>query len=130
MKKLMLFGILLLLTMAMFPQAKPVMYFCERYDSKQGEINVGTIFYPGPITVMVKADNVISYNSDVTIQIDRKNGAGEYEYYNSVPFEIPQSSYIYFTDKRLTIDNTGTYRVWLLDHNDKSICMAIVEIVK
>ena len=129
MKKLLLSIMFILLTITAFSQNKPVMYFCERYDAKLGEINVGTIFYPGYFTVMIKSDNVISDISEVTIQIDMYHiETDTYSYYKSVPFEIPKSKYIYFSDKRLVINDIGIYRVWLLDYDNKGICMAILQI--
>lgn len=133
MKKL--FGTILLTLLViticdvMFAQSKPVMYFCERYDNRQGEIGVSSVFTKGTLTVMVKSNNVISYDSNVTIQIDRYNSRdGEYVYYNSIPFEIPRASYIYFSHKNLRFDRSGFYRVFLLDSNGKTITMATLEI--
>lgn len=130
MKKLMLFGLLLMLSIAIFPQSKPVMYFCERYDDKLGEIGIGTTFTKGSLTVMVKSNDIISYDANVTIQIDRYNSKyEEYRYYLSIPFEIPEATYIYFTHKDLVFSHTGFYRVFLLDSNGKVITMATLEII-
>lgn len=131
MKKLLL-TILFVLSIATIAlsQSKPILYFCEDYSAKDGEIGVGNTFYPGAFTVMVKSDNIITTDSDVTIQIDKRLSNGKYEYYKSVPFTIPESSYIYFTDKRLTINKVGIYRVFLLDSDSNAIAMGTIEIIK
>lgn len=134
MKKL--FGAILLTLLViticdvMFAQSKPVMYFCERYDDRQGEIGISSVFYPGYFTIMVKAENNISPTSDVSIQIDKKNSDGTYSFYKIIPFTVKQSNYIYFSDKRLFINDVGTYRVWLIDDRDNVIANSILEIVK
>lgn len=121
----------LLFVVTSFPQSKPVMYFCERYDAQYGEIGVSSAFTKGSLTVMVKSNSVISYDPYVTIQIDRYNPKyDEYRYYASIPFEIPEASYIYFSHKDLRFDHTGFYRVFLLDSNGKTITMATLEIIQ
>jgi hypothetical protein len=55
-----------------YAQSQPVLYFCERYDSDDGEIGVSDRFTTGYLTVMVKSSTALGLKS-CHIQFDRYN---------------------------------------------------------
>ena len=116
-----------------FAQEEPVLYFCDRYDEYQGEIGVKDRFTKGPVTVMAKC-NVPLYLTNVTIQYDRYNfRSGKYEFYKSFVFDIElDMKYVYFgptSGNDMRFDDSGFYRVFLLDENDETVATALIEII-
>ena len=116
-----------------FAQSEPVMYFCERYDDYDGEIGVSDRFTKGYITVMVKADAELRLR-DVAIQYDKYNERnGKFEYYKKFNFTIERNmSYVFFArndDSDMEFEETGFYRVFLLDEDDRTVASALVEII-
>jgi hypothetical protein len=116
-----------------FAQSEPVMYFCERYDSDDGEIGVRDRYSTGPVTVMVKCDYALKLD-DVSIQYDKYNDrTGKFEFYKKFSFDIDRDmSYIFFEqndDSDMRFDDEGFYRVFLLDEDDKTIASALIEII-
>ena len=116
-----------------FAQVEPAMYFCDRYDEYDGEIGVKDRFYRGPITVMVKCDYALNL-TDSKIQYDRYNfRSGKFEYYKSFDFDVSADmKYIYFSPtsgNSMEFDDTGFYRVFLLDHDGKTVASSLVEII-
>ncbi|WP_337867038.1 hypothetical protein [Ignavibacterium sp.] len=49
-----------------YAQSQPVLYFCERYDSRKGEVGVSDRFTTGSLTVMVKSDYALNL-TDIAI---------------------------------------------------------------
>ena len=116
-----------------FAQSEPVMYFCERYDDYDGEIGVSDRFTKGYITVMVKADAELRLR-DVAIQYDKYNERnGKFEYYKKFNFTIERDmSYVFFArndDSDMEFEETGFYRVFLLDDDDRTVASALIEII-
>jgi len=116
-----------------FAQSEPVMYFCERYDDYDGEIGVSDRFTKGYITVMVKADAELRLR-DVAIQYDKYNERnGKFEYYKKFNFTIERDmKYVFFErndDSDMEFEETGFYRVFLLDDDDRTVASALVEII-
>lgn len=116
-----------------FAQNEPVLYFCEKYDSKKGEIGVSDRFTTGYLTVMVKSDNVLNLE-DVNIQFDKFNEhSKKFEFYKKFAYSIdPDMSYVFFaknSDSDLKFEEPGFYRVFLLDDNDKTVASALIEII-
>ena len=114
-------------------QSEPVMYFCEKYDEYDGEIGVRDRYSKGPITVMVKCTDPL-YLTDVSIQYDRYNfRSGKFEYYKSFIFNIQRDmNYIFFgptSGNDMRFDDSGFYRVFLLDQDDKTVASALIEII-
>lgn len=114
-------------------QSEPVMYFCERYDSDDGEIGVSDRFTKGHITVMVKCDYALKLD-DVSIQYDKYNDrTGKFEYYKNFSFDVDRDmSYIFFEkndESDMSFDDEGFYRVFLLDEDDKTVASALIEII-
>ena len=108
-----------------FAQEEPVLYFCERYDSYDGEIGVSDRFTTGHITVMVKSDYALRLD-DVSIQYDKYNfRTGKFEYYKKFDFAIDRDmKYIYFErndDSDMEFEEPGFYRVFLLDDRGKTV---------
>ena len=115
-------------------QSEPVMYFCERYDSQDGEIGVSDRFTTGYITVMVKCDYELRLR-DVHVQFDQYNErTGRFDYYKKFDYTVePDMKYIYFSrnsDSDLEFEDPGFYRVFLLDNRDKTIASALIEIIR
>jgi hypothetical protein len=116
-----------------FAQSEPVMYFCERYDEYDGEIGVSDRFTTGYITVMVKADAELRLR-DVAIQYDKFNERnGKFEYYKKFNFTIERDmKYVFFErndDSDMEFEETGFYRVFLLDDDDRTVASALIEII-
>lgn len=115
-------------------QAEPVMYFCEKYDSYDGEIGVSDRFTKGYITVVVKADDALRLR-DVAIQYDKYNERnGKFEYYKKFYFTIDRDmKYVYFArndESDMEFEETGFYRVFLLDEDDRTVASALIEIIR
>jgi len=116
-----------------FAQNEPILYFCEKYDSKRGEIGVSDRFTTGYLTVMVKSDNALDLE-DVHIQFDKLNERNKkFEFYKKFDYVIdPEMSYVFFaknSDSDLKFEEPGLYRVFLLDDRDKTVASALIEIV-
>jgi hypothetical protein len=116
-----------------FAQSEPVMYFCERYDEYDGEIGVSDRFTTGYITVMVKADAELRLR-DVAIQYDKFNERnGKFEYYKKFNFTIERDmKYVFFErndESDMEFEETGFYRVFLLDDDDRTVASALIEII-
>ena len=116
-----------------FAQNEPVLYFCEKYDSKKGEVGVSDRFTTGYLTVMVKSDYELDLE-DVHIQFDRLDERSKkFEFYKKFDYVIePEMSYVFFAkndDSDLKFEEPGFYRVFLLDDNDKTVASALIEIV-
>lgn len=114
-------------------QTEPVMYFCERYGSN-GEIGVGDRFYTGHLTVVVKSDYELRLNK-VAVQFDRWDPyTATFKYYKKFDYNLePDMKYVYFSKNSksdMSFDDPGFYRVFLLDHGDRTIASALVEILK
>jgi hypothetical protein len=117
-----------------FSQSEPVLYFCEKYDSRKGEVNVSDRFTKGAITVVVKCDYALKLE-DVAIQYDRYNDrTGKFEYYKKFYFTVdPDMKYVYFSkndESDMKFEDTGFYRVFLLDDRDKTVASALIEIIR
>ena len=117
-----------------FAQSEPVLYFCEKYDSYDGEIGVSDRFTKGYITVVVKADDALRLR-DVAIQYDKYNERnGKFEYYKKFYFTIDRDmNYVYFArndESDMEFEETGFYRVFLLDEDDRTVASALIEIIR
>ncbi len=117
-----------------FSRSEPVLYFCEKYDSRKGEVNVSDRFTRGAITVVVKCDYALKLE-DVAIQYDRYNDrTGKFEYYKKFYFTVnPDMKYVYFSkndESDMKFEDTGFYRVFLLDDRDKTVASALIEIIR
>ncbi len=115
-------------------QSEPVLYFCEKYDSRKGEVGVSDRFTTGYLTVMVKCDYALNLD-DVAIQFDKYNDrSGNFEYYKKFYYTIqPDMKYVYFAkneDSDLKFEEPGFYRVFLLDDSDKTVSSALIEIIR
>jgi hypothetical protein len=116
-----------------FAQNEPVLYFCEKYDSKKGEVGVSDRFTTGYLTVMVKSDNALGLE-DVHVQFDKLNERSKkFEFYKKFDYTIESDmSYVFFaknSDSDLKFEEPGFYRVFLLDDNDKTVASALIEII-
>ena len=137
MKKLMFtFSFLVLLVLGFqnytSAQSEPVLYFCEKYG-RDGEVNVSDRFTTGYLTVMVKCDYALDLE-DVSVQFDKYNFRnGKFEYYKKFDYVVePDMKYVYFAkneDSDLKFEETGFYRVFLLDDRDKTVASALIEII-
>lgn len=115
-------------------QSEPMLYFCERYDSNQGEIGVSDRFTTGYLTVMVKCDNALNLR-DVNIQFDKYNSrSGDFKFYKKFPYSVePDMSYIFFSknsESDMKFEDPGIYRVFLLDDRDRTVASALIEIIR
>lgn len=116
-----------------FAQSEPVLYFCERYDSNDGEVGVSDRFTTGYLTVMVKSDNALNL-TDVHIQFDKFNERNkDFEFYKKFDYTIERDmSYVFFeknSDSDMKFTEPGLYRVFLLDGKDRTVTSALIEII-
>ncbi len=91
-------------------------------------------FTRGAITVVVKCDYALKLE-DVAIQYDRYNDrTGKFEYYKKFYFTVnPDMKYIYFSkndESDMNFEDSGFYRVFLLDENDKTVASSLIEIIR
>lgn len=115
-----------------YAQQYPVLYFCEKYGS-DGEVGVSDRFTAGYLTVMVKADGPLGLR-DCSIQLDKYNPkSGTFSYYKKFNYKVePDMKYVYFSrndESDMSFDQTGIYRVFLLDQNGRTVASALVEII-
>ena len=113
-------------------QNGPVLYFCESYGSS-GETGISDRFHHGYLTVMVKCDYELGL-SDVSIEFDKYNSrTGSFEYYKKFPFTVkPSMKYIYFSRNStadMSFDDSGIYRVFLLDSSGSTVASGLIEII-
>ena len=116
-----------------YAQSQPVLYFCERYDTDDGEVGISDRFTTGYLTVMVKSSTALGL-TNCHIQFDRYNqSSGKFEFSKKFDYKIDSDmKYVFFNkneDSDLSFDKPGFYRVFLLDKNDKTIASAIVQII-
>jgi hypothetical protein len=116
-----------------FAQSEPVMYFCEKYDSYDGEVGVSDRFTTGYLTVMVKCDRELRLD-DVAIQYDKYNFRnGKFEYYKKFYFNVDRDmKYIFFSrndESDMEFEDPGFYRVFLLDEDDRTVTSALIEVI-
>lgn len=115
-----------------YAQQYPVLYFCEKYGDN-GEVGVSDRFTTGYLTVMVKADGPLGLR-DCSIQMDKYNcSTGTFNYYKKFSYVVePDMKYVFFAkndESDMSFEETGIYRVFLLDHNDRTIASGLVEII-
>lgn len=117
-----------------YAQSQPVLYFCEKYDSRKGEVGVSDRFTTGFLTVMVKCDYPLNL-SDCAIQYDKYNErTRKFEYYKKFYFSIePDMKYVFFSkneESDMRFDDPGFYRVFLLDEDDGTVASSLIEIIR
>ena len=115
-------------------QNEPVMYFCEKYDSYDGEIGVSDRFTTGYLTVMVKCDYALNLE-DVSIQFDQYNERKDkFEFYKKFDYVVDRDmKYVFFArndESDMEFEEPGFYRVFLLDDRDRTIASAVIEIIR
>lgn len=137
MKKIALFfSVFMLLvgfTKTSFAQAGAVMFFCERYDTDQGEINIADRFTKGYITVVVKSDYALNVKN-VSVEMDKYDEVYKnFKFYKKFNFTIdPDSKYVYFSkndESDMSFDDPGFYRVFLLNSSGQTVASALVQII-
>lgn len=119
---------------SIYAQSAPILYFCERYDSYDGEIGVSDRFTQGFLTVVVKSDYAMGLR-DVSIQFDRyDHNSRRFKYYKKFAFTIdPDMKYVYFSkndESDMSFDEPGFYRVYLLNKSDETIASSLVQIIE
>ncbi|MDZ7626725.1 MAG: hypothetical protein U5J96_20045 [Ignavibacteriaceae bacterium] len=82
---------------------------------------------------MVKADAELRLK-EVAIQYDKYNERnGKFEYYKKFNFTIERDmKYVFFArndDSDMEFEETGFYRVFLLDEDDRTVASSLVEII-
>ncbi|MCL6495294.1 MAG: hypothetical protein K6T54_11020 [Ignavibacterium sp.] len=117
-----------------YAQSQPVLYFCERYDSRKGEVGVSDRFTTGFLTVMVKCDYPLNL-TDCAIQYDKYNErTGKFDYYKKFYFTIePDMKYVFFSkneESDMRFDDPGFYRVFLLDEDDRTVASSLIEVIR
>ena len=100
------------------------LYFCERYDPVDGEINESEKFTTGTLTVMVKLSKPIGV-TDVDINITDKETGKVVE---TFPFTVTSDmDYIYFDG--VEFEEPGEYKVSCLNKNGTVIVSGEIEII-
>ncbi|HVO73693.1 MAG TPA: hypothetical protein VMT35_06695 [Ignavibacteriaceae bacterium] len=136
-KNYLFFGIILIflfmgIKSETFAQKSPVMYFCEKWGNS-GEVGIGDRFHKGYLTVVVKCDHAL-HLKDVHIQFDKWNANTEaFDYYKKFDYTLePDMNYVYFSKNEssdMSFDESGIYRVFLLDDDNETITSALIEII-
>jgi len=126
------FFLLLFSNITVQAQNEPVLYLCVEYGD-DGEESISDVFTTGYLTVVVKCDYKLGLE-DVHIQFDKYNAKKDkWEFYKKFDYTIdPSHKYVYFArndDSDMSFDETGFFRVYLLDDNDKVIASTIVKII-
>ena len=127
----LLFFLLFLFSLSAFcnityAQSSPVMYFCEKYSNKYGEIGISNKFTVGALTMVVKSDVPLP-NGKLQVQYDKYNpGSGNFEYYSKNDIRGVNNKK-YFD---IAFKEPGIYRVFLLSSANKTIATALIEIIK
>lgn len=100
------------------------LYFCERYDPVDGEINEAEKFTTGTLTVMVKLEKPIGV-TDVDINVtDKKTG----NVVETFPFTVTTDmDYIYFDGVKF--EESGEYKVSCLKRDGSVIVSGEIEII-
>jgi hypothetical protein len=116
-----------------FAQNEPVLYFCERYDSDDGEIGVADRFTTGYLTVMVKCDRALKLD-EVSIQFDKWDAnEAKFNYYKKFDYTIERDmNYVFFSkndESDMSFDDPGFYRVFLLDEDGETVASSLVQII-
>ena len=116
-----------------YAQQYPLLYFCEKYGDN-GEVGVSDRFTTGYLTVMVKADGPLGLR-DCSIQLDKYNpSTGKFNYYKKFKYVVePDMKYVFFAkndESDMNFEDAGIYRVFLLDHNDRTVASGLVEIIQ
>ena len=114
-------------------QAEPVLQLCVEYGD-DGEESISDVFTTGYLTVVVKSDTKLGLE-DVHIQFDKYNfKKDKWEFYKKFDYTIqPSHKYVYFSrndDSDMSFDETGFFRVYLLDDDDKVVASTIVKIIE
>jgi len=100
------------------------LYFCERYDAVDGEINEAEQFTTGTLTVMVKLSKPIG-ETDVDINVTDKETGKVVETY---PYTVSTDmDYIYFDGVKF--EEPGEYKVSCLKRDGSVIVSGEIEIV-
>ncbi len=100
------------------------LYFCERYDAVDGEINESDKFTTGSLTVMVKLSEPIGV-TDVNINITDLETS---KVVDTFPFTVTSDmDYIYFDG--VTFDEPGNYKVSCLKEDGTVIVTGEIEII-
>jgi hypothetical protein len=115
-----------------YAQQYPVLYFCEKYGDN-GEVGVSDRFTTGYLTVMVKADGPLGLR-DCSIQLDKYNAkTGAFDFYKKFDYSVePDMKYVFFARNDasdMNFADVGIYRVFLLDHNGRTVASGLVEII-
>ena len=82
---------------------------------------------------MVKADGPLGLR-DCSIQLDKYSpSTGTFKYYKKFKYTVePDMKYVYFAkndESDMSFEDAGIYRVFLLDHNDRTVASGLVEII-
>ena len=100
------------------------LYFCERYDAVDGEINEAEKFTTGTLTVMVKLSKPIGV-TDVDINVTDKETGKVVETY---PYTVSTDmDYIYFDGVKF--EEPGEYKVSCLKRDGSVIVSGEIEII-
>lgn len=101
------------------------LYFCERYDPVDGEINESDKFTTGSLTVMVKLSEPIGV-TDVDINVTDLETD---KVVDTFPYTVTTDmDYIYFDG--VTFDEPGKYKVSCLKEDGTVIVSGEVEIIE
>lgn len=134
MKKIFLFlALVIFLGLNITANAQSVsLVVCERYGT-YGPEGVGTTFTPGYLTIVAYGSSAMYYD-EVFIQYDRMGSSGQYYFYKKFAFDFPNGyKTVYFSrtgNNDMEFNDTGYYRVFLLDSYGNTIAYTSVTIVR
>lgn len=119
----------LLLTSNAFAQSKPLIYFCEKYESGK-EIGISDRFSAGNFTIILRSKNEFGVDS-VYIQTDKYNTKSKlFEYYSKLSYAVNRHERYAHFSRDVKIQETGIFRVFILNTSNVVITSNLIEITK
>ena len=109
-----------------YAQSSPIMYFCEKYSDKYGEIGISNKFTVGALTMVIKSEVPLPVGK-LQVQYDKYNpSSSSFDYCSKNDIKSVNAKK-YFD---IAFNEPGIYRVFLLNSANKTIASALIEIIK
>jgi hypothetical protein len=109
-----------------YAQSRPIMYFCEKYSDKYGEIGISNKFTVGALTMVIGSEVPLPA-SKLQVQYDKYNpSSSSFDYYSKNNIKNVNAKK-YFD---IAFNEPGIYRVFLLSSANKTIASALIEIIR
>ena len=108
------------------------LYVCEKFSPDSGPIGQSIVFTKGSLTVVATADFNMNFGK-VFVQLDRMGSDGNFYLYKKFRYDWPGNYpivYFYYTsEKDLSFDEPGYYRIFLLNYDNSVLAYTSITIV-